>query len=342
MISSKRGTESCRVLGSVRLRAFFVLVLVLVLPLFAVTARADILGSAASYAVLAQGAVTAVTNADPSTVINGNIGVPIFTACTGLPAPCTGPTDPNITGAINAGAVAAGANADSFTAYGNLAATPSPVGNHEGTASLGSLGLLPSLAPGVYQFTGAVTSLLGQLTLAGGGAAAPLWIFQIAGQLTTGSNSSVVVTGAGAASAGIYWEVGSQATLGVNSIVQGNFLAGSEVVFDPGAQITCGRAFAETTGPSEVTFAGPNTVTPFNPNLVNAGPCGAGTTGSPNGNDNGVIITLPTGGTGVGPGTPVATTPEPGTFVLLGFGIAGLLGLAGMKRARRASPALLA
>jgi type VI secretion system secreted protein VgrG len=219
-----------------KLRIFSMLVLVLVLSLLAVSTRADILGSADTYAVLAQGTVK---NADASTVIIGNLGVSPAAACTGFAAPCTSGSDV-ITGTTNLGAAAAGAVSDSFTAYLALANTPGATDLTGGTLGVGSDA---TLAPGVYSFS-STAELNGVLTLAGGSNLAPLWIFQIGTGLTTDTGSSVAVTGTGAAAAGIYWEVGSQATLGVNTEFQGNILAGSAVVFDVGAQDTCGRAFA--------------------------------------------------------------------------------------------------
>jgi hypothetical protein len=133
----------------------------------------------------------------------------------------------------------------------DLAATPAV---NEGTDSLGSGGTLGLLGPAVYEFTGSVTNLIGTLTLAGDGNSNDLWIFEIATAFTTASDSSVVVTATGA-DAGVYFEVGSQATFGVDGTIQGNVLAGTAIVFQPGAQITCGRAFAQ----SAVNFDGVDT-----------------------------------------------------------------------------------
>ena len=152
----------------------------------------------------------------------------------------------------------------------------------------------------------------GVLTLAGGSNLAPLWIFQIGTGLTTDTGSSVAVTGTGAAAAGIYWEVGSQATLGVNTEFQGNILAGSAVVFDVGAQDTCGRAFADTS----VTFAGDNPAAQGGRANVVSNTCTQSTSGF-----NGGVISP---GGSVIPGPPVAT-PEPGTLVLLSSGLFGMV-----------------
>jgi len=303
-----------------KIRVFSMLLLVLVLSLSAISARADILGAAASYAVIG-GSTVGVTNGATNTsdtVVIGDMAVSPGTSCSGFVAG-TGCTlgFGTVSGATNLGNVAAAAaEAGVDTAELALAAS-GPGTDWTATPTLGSGGLHDNIAPGVYSFGPLVTALLnGTLTLAGGGDAAPVWIFLMGRDLTTASGSSVLVTGTGAASAGIYWVTGTQATLGDSSTFQGNILAGSAAVFDPGAQITCGRAFADT----QVTFAGNNPGTPSGtPNVVNSGPCGAGTSGSSNGNDNGVI----TPGGGVGPG-PVVGAPEPGTLALLPFGLFGL------------------
>src|SRR5579864_7536247 len=143
--------------------------------------------------------------------------------------------------------------AASNTAYTALSNTPS-TDNFTGSCLGSGVGCINNLAPGVYTSTLSATLLNGALTLDGGSNPDPVWIFQMAAGFTTASNSSVVVTGTGAAAAGVYFEVGTQATLGDNTVFRGNILAGSEVAFNPGAQITCGRAFTDSAGGTAVTF----------------------------------------------------------------------------------------
>lgn len=295
---------------SMKLRGFTMLVLVLVLSLSVVSARADILGSADSYAVLATTQVTNPASNLADTQIFGNMG---DVSCTGFVAGtgCTAGFG-TVSGSVNSGNAAyLTALADSNIAYTALANTPST--DNFTSFCLGSdVGCMNNLAPGVYTTTDSVALLNGALTLAGGSDLAPVWIFQMAAGFTTASNSSVLVTGTGAAAAGVYFEVGTQATLGDNTAFLGNILAGTEVAFNPGAQITCGRAFTDTAAGTAVTFAGNNPATTTGtPNLV-SGTC----TESSSGYNSGVLITLPTGGTGVGPGA-AAAVPEPGTFALL-------------------------
>jgi len=96
---------------------------------------------------------------------------------------------------------------------------------------------------------------------------------------------------------------------------QGNILAGTAVVFDPGAQITCGRAFTDTATGTSVTFAGASSAP-----LVNevSNTCGASSSGF-----NGGTIS----------GGSVIPTPEPGTLALL---LSGLLpiGLLALRKVR--------
>ena len=313
-----------------RLRNFFVLVLVFVLPMLAVSARADILGAADTYAVLATTQVTNPATNLADTVITGNMG---DTSCTGfvLGTGCTLGFG-TVSGTVNSGNAAwITALAASNAAYTSLQNTPSTV-NFTGSCLGSGVGCINNLAPGVYSSTLSATLLNGALTLAGGSNSAPLWIFQMSAGFTTASNSSVLVTGTGAASAGVYFVVGSQATLGDNTALQGNVLAGTEVAFDPGAQITCGRAFTDTAAGTAVTFAGNNPATTTGtPNKV-SDTCAQSTSGF----NNGTIVTLPGGGTGVGPGTPV---PEPGTLALLSSGLLAMVFLA-FRKSRVSSQAL--
>jgi hypothetical protein len=286
------------------LRAFSIWVVVPVLPFLALNAHASTVFEAAdSYAVLAGTTVTNV--ATSATGITGNMGVFSGSACTGFVA-ATGCTLGlgTVSGETDLGNGAAmTATADALTAYNALAATPAI---NEGTDSLGSGGTLGSLAPGVYMFTGSVTNLIGTLTLTGDGNSNDLWIFEVATALTAATDASVVVTNTGANS-GVYFEVGTQATLGTDTTIQGNILAGTAIVFDPGAQITCGRAFAQ----SAVNFAGADTSNGMQ-NQVNSSNC---SDISSTGFDGGSILS------GMVFPTSNSEVPEPGSVLLLGSGL---------------------
>ena len=289
-----------------KLRAFYMLVLVLVLSFSAVSTRAQILGTADPYTVIGQTLVSNPTTFG-DTLITGNLGISPSGSCTGfISVACGSAAAGTITGTININnGAAAQALADAGTAKGALLATVIPAPTDLTGDVLGSPGFT-SLAPGVYTFTSSA-QLTGALNLAAGGNLDPIWIFEIATTLTTASNASVMVTdttgGAGATGAGVYWVAGSQAILGDDTAFLGNILAGTNISFLPGAQDTCGRAFADTS----VTFAGDNPAAAGGtPNVV-SDTC----TQSTSGFDNGVI----TPGGGVGPGSPAV--PEPGSLALL-------------------------
>jgi type VI secretion system secreted protein VgrG len=205
---------------------------------------------------------------------------------------------------INNGA-AATALADAGTAEGALLATVIPAPVDLTGDVLGSAGFT-SLSPGIYTFSSSA-QLTGALTLAAGGDLAPLWIFETTSTLTTSSNASVMVTdttgGAGIAAAGVFWVVGSQAILGNNTAFLGNILAETNITFDPGAQDTCGRAFADTS----VKFSGDN-------------PAALG--GTPNVVSN-TCNASPKGFSGAATGS--GTVPEPGAFVPLSSGLLAMV-----------------
>jgi hypothetical protein len=299
-----------------RLRIFLVLVLAFVLAIFAVSARADIFNTsaptAATYAVIAQ---TGVSNASPfwPTVVTGDLAIsPTNNACTGfVPAACGGSSGGTISGTINL------VNPSAANAVSNAEAAELALLN---TVIPAPIGLLPALGgttlpPGIYTFTSSA-QLTGLLTLAAAGNLTPNWIFEIPTTLTVGTPTipgSVLVTdtsgGAGAAAAGVYWVVGS-AILNPNAAMLGNIIAETNISFLPGAQDTCGRAFADTS----VTFAGNNpAASDGRPNII-SNTCAQSISGF----NAGVIIA---GGT-VGPGTPSPSpVPEPGTLTLLLSGL---------------------
>jgi hypothetical protein len=310
-----------------RIRVFSMLLLILVLSLSAISARADIFGtnapSAASYVVIAQ---TLVSNNAPisATVVTGDLAVSPAGACTGFINPtCGGSAAGTISGAIHL------ADGPAATALGNaeaaelaLLSTVIPAPQALGTAILGQASAMV-LAPGIYTYTSAA-QLTGTLTLAAAGNLAPVWIFEIPTLLTTSTNNAhVVVTdttgGAGIAAAGVYWVVGSL-TLGDNTDFLGNIMAETDITFDPGAQDICGRAFSDT----QVVFKGMDP-TSGRQNVI-SNTCTQSTSGL-----NGGVITP---GGGVGPGAPV---PEPGTLGLLASGLLLGIFLLGFRKSRVSS-----
>src|ERR1700682_6709992 len=99
----------------------FSILVVGVNSMVALASTAPGLGTAATYAILAG---TTVTNTGNS-VISGDLGISPGSACTGLPAPCTGGGPGTVSGAMHVGdAQALQAQNDLIAAYGVAASSP--------------------------------------------------------------------------------------------------------------------------------------------------------------------------------------------------------------------------
>jgi ice-binding like protein/PEP-CTERM motif-containing protein len=163
-----------------------------------------------------------------------------------------------------------------------------------------------TLGPGVYS-SASTMGLTGALTLDGGGNANALWVFPVGSSLTTASSSvvNVINTGSGA---GVYWVIGAgSATLGSNSTFEGNILANQSITLGTNVTDPCGRLLTQV---ASVTLAGKDTIS------IGCSGILAGSNGlSGGGTITGGVVT---------PLAPVAT-PEPGTLLLVGCGIFGLL-----------------
>jgi hypothetical protein len=201
-----------------------------IIPIAIVCAHAGTpnLQSASSFAVLGGTTVTSTG----TTVITGNVGVSPGTAVTGF---LPGIVDAPYT--IHAGdAVAAQAEADTFTLYNTLAGTAY-------TADLTGQDLGgQTLLPGVYHFDTSAP-LDGTLTLNGNGDPNSVFIIQTGTTLISGTSSAVdLINGANAAD--VFFQVGSSATLGTDTAFEGNILAYTSITLVTGSTILDGRALA--------------------------------------------------------------------------------------------------
>ena len=287
-------------------RAFSMLVLVFALPLLAVSARADSLGSALDpFAVLAG---TQVTNASSggaaATIITGSLGVWPGTSITGLPPMIV------VDGTVeNDTAAAMTAQGALTTAFNTLSGLTVPAPNVLGAGGLNGA----TLTPGVYSVASQAFDLSSNstLTLTGTGQ----FVFLMSSTLTLGTDVTIDTSAVGAGSSA-YWvtpSTGTAVTLGPNADFEGNILASGAIAFDPGATDGCGRALSEN---GLVSFAGQGTVVEPGEGSLEANQVGGGCTGNLAGSGG-----LNGGGTGPGP----VSTPEPGTLALLSSGLLGMV-----------------
>jgi Ice-binding-like/Bacterial Ig-like domain len=202
------------------------------------------LGESGNYVIVAK---TAITNISTS-AITGDLGLsPAATSyITGLSLTnATGyATSAQVTGNIYAADMAAPtpinlttAVNNMVTAYNDAAGRPSPDFSELGTGNIGG----KTLVPGLYKWTSNVT-IPTNVTIAGG--PNDVWIFQISGNLTMSSATSIILSG-GAQASNIFWQVAGQATLGTTSQFDGIILSMTGITLQTGASMN-GRALAQT------------------------------------------------------------------------------------------------
>ena len=131
------------------------------------------------------------------------------------------------------------ARTDLLAGYSALQSIPTTV-----TPAYVELGGL-TLLPGTYSFTASVTIAAGSiLTLDGNNVTDARWIFKIGGSLVLGASTSVQTINGGLSS-NVYWVLGGFCTLGASSVMIGNIVATSYIVFGNLSSLA-GRALSTT------------------------------------------------------------------------------------------------
>jgi|HubBroStandDraft_6_1064221.scaffolds.fasta_scaffold29070_4 hypothetical protein len=203
------------------------------------------LGTAGSYAILAESGISSV----PSCAITGNLGISpaaaSFITGFGLIADSTNvfSTSPQVTGKVYAADYTAPTPSNLTTAVSDMqlaftdAAGRAPNFTERGAGNIGGL----TLTPGVYRWSTGVL-IPTNVTLTGG--ATDVWIFQIAQDLTMSGATNIVLAG-GAASKNVFWQVSGSTDVGTTAHFEGTILTKTAVALRTGASIE-GRLLAQT------------------------------------------------------------------------------------------------
>ena len=202
------------------------------------------LGTSINYVILAKSAINNIS----ISAITGDLGLsPAATSyITGFALTnATGyATASQVTGRIYAADMAAPtpinlttAVTNMITAYNDAAGRLFPDFLELGTGNIGG----KTLVPGLYKWTNTVT-LPSNVTISG--SATDVWIFQIAGNMTSSNAVNVILSG-GALAKNIFWQVAGQVTLGTTSHFEGIILSMTAITFQTGSSLN-GRALAQT------------------------------------------------------------------------------------------------
>ena len=206
------------------------------------------LGTSGNYVILAKSGISTV----PVSAVTGDMGVsPIdSTAITGfsltLDSTTTFATSPQVTGKIYAPNYSSPtptrlttAVSDMETAFTDAGGRTTPDFTELGAGNIGGL----TLAPGLYKW-GTGLDIPTDVTLAGG--PNDVWIFQIAGDITMASATSLILSG-GAQAGNIFWQVagGTGVDIGTEAHFEGIILAKAGINLNTGASIN-GRLLSQT------------------------------------------------------------------------------------------------
>jgi len=205
-----------------------------------------ILGSAGNYVILAKTKVSTV----PASAITGDVGLsPAATSyLTGFSLTMVGTTSatsPQVTGSLYAADMTVPTSSnlttavlDMMTAYTD-AAGRAPDYTELGAGNIGGM----TLYPGTYKWSTGVL-IPSDVTLSGG--PNDVWIFEIAGDITQASATSVNLAG-GAEARNIFWQVagGTGVAIGTNAHFEGIILAVKAITLNTGASVN-GRLLAQT------------------------------------------------------------------------------------------------
>lgn len=246
----------------------------------------------ASFAVLGASQVTT----DPPSTIGGNLG--------SYPTATTTGSYTFLFGGCNAcsGGLPITGGVTEAQAQDDLTAAIGAINAGDGIDVLfGDLNLFAAnnggaIHPGDYDVGAAtIANIIGDLTLDGLGQLNPVWKFRFSSSLVAAEGSNIIVTGLGGdgSGAGLYWTAVSFATLNGDTFA-GNVFASEKISSNGGLRIECGRLASSD---ADVTLID---------DYISIGDC------TSIGYDQGGLENA-------------AAVPEPGTLVLLGTGIAGLV-----------------
>ncbi|CAM3728118.1 ice-binding family protein [Polynucleobacter arcticus] len=206
------------------------------------------LGNVGSFVLFADSGMSS----SPDSAITGDVGVgPSVTSTaitTGftltLPAGGAFATAPQVTGNVYAVDYAdptpvfiVSASNDMLTAYNDAAGRPNPII----LASSDLSGL--TLAPGLYSSPVSL-NLLANTTLTLNGGPNDVWIIQVAGGVTTGAVSQVLLTG-GAVSRNVFWQIQTSLSVGASSSFSGVVLTGTTAIIGANSTVN-GRLLSQT------------------------------------------------------------------------------------------------